>query len=98
MKVGEKEFKTGDILLVINDILAEEVGIPDPYLSKGSKLKVVNVFDKHVDARLISGPAINSYDAPNGVFMIIQDDVTNGDVVSINEMRNDKIQTILNEF
>ncbi len=93
MKIRD-EFKIGDILLVINDILAEEAGIEEPYLSKGSKLRIVNVFDRDVHALLLSVES-KSYQSPDGIFMIIQDDVDNGDVVSLSQMRNGKIQTIL---
>jgi len=93
MKIRD-EFKIGDILLVINDILAEEAGIEEPYLSKGSKLRIVNVFDRDVHALLLSVES-KSYQSPDEIFMIIQDDVDNGDVVSLSQMRNGKIQTIL---
>ena len=93
IKIGDT-FKIGDILLVINDVLAEEAGIEEPYLSKGSKLRIVNVFDRDVHALLLSVES-KSYQSPDGIFMIIQDDVDNGDVVSLSQMRNGKIQTIL---
>lgn len=94
-------FKIGETLLVMNDVSAEEAGIKDPYLSKGSKLRVVNVIDKDtVHALLLSRNTDKSYKSPNGVFMImliliIREDVDNGDVISLTEMRDDKLSVIL---
>lgn len=89
-------FKIGEILLIMNDVPAEEAGIKDPYLSKGSKLRVVNVIDKDtVHALLLSRNTDKSYKSPNGVFMIIREDVDNGDVISLTEMRDDKLSVIL---
>lgn len=88
-------FNIGEILLVINDVPAEEVGIKDPYLSKGSKLRVINVIDKDTVHALLFNRGGKSYDSPNGVFMIIREDIDNGDVISLSDMRDAKLETVL---
>lgn len=88
-------FNVGEILLMLNDVQAEEAGINQPYLAKGSKLRVINIISKDVVHALLLSVEKKSYESPNGVFMIIREDVDNGDVVSISEMREDKLNKIL---
>jgi len=89
-------FKVNEILLVVNDILAEEAGLNQPYLSKGTKLRVVNImkhdgeFEFHA---LLLGDK-KQRNLPNGVFMIIKEDIDKGDVVSLSEMRDKKLNQL----
>ena len=87
-------FSVGEILLVINDVPAEEVGLIEPYLVKGSKLRVVNNISKDEVHALLLTIGNGSYKSPNGVFMIIREDVEKGDVVSLSEMREDKLKQL----
>lgn len=92
-------FIVGEILLVLKDIQAEEILVTDPYLSKGSKVKVINILDEregHLEFHvLLLSSAGKSYHSPNGIFVIIQEDIDSGSIVGISRMRDDKICKIL---
>lgn len=93
-------FKIGEILFVEKDIDSDEEGLL--YLNKGDKLKVVNVISEdEVHALLLNGPnsfsksSITYSSEKNGVFGIIKEDIKNGSVVSMSQMRDNKLNQIL---
>lgn len=87
-------FKIGEILLVVKNIPNEEISVKGNYLSMGTKLRVVNVFHE----LMLDTDRYHVVDITNkkaGVFGIIDEDIESGSVVSLSQMREDKLNSLL---
>lgn len=87
----ENLFKVGEILLVMKDIPNEESSVNGNYLSKGNRLRIVNVFTNIT----IDGCRYHASLNEKGIFGIIDEDIESGSVVSLSRMREDKLNSLL---
>ena len=81
------KFDIGDILLIIEDIASEEVTMMQPYLSKGTRVKIVNIFS---DTYHVLDMTRNL-----GLFGIIQEDFDYEKVIGLSDMREEKLNQLI---
>lgn len=88
------KYNLGDILIITEDITHEEPSVKQPYLSKGTKVKVVNKFAYDLHVLVLYSPQHN-HNNHKSVFGITQKDFEMGKVIRLSDLREEKLNQLI---